>query len=55
MHHQNQPITIVILGADSLVEDILARLLEREGYNVRSLEAHPTGLILFSALRRGRL
>ena len=33
--------TITILGTDTLAEDILARLLEREGYNVRHLEAHP--------------
>ncbi len=37
--------TITILGTEALSEDILARLLEREGYSVRHLEAHPTGLI----------
>ena len=41
MNHQ--PTTIAILGTDALAEDILARLLEREGYHVRHLEAHPTG------------
>jgi DNA-binding response OmpR family regulator len=34
--------TIAILGTDALAEDILARLLEREGYHVRHLEAYPT-------------
>ena len=42
MNHQ-QPTTIAILGASTLVEDILALLLEREGYSTRHLEAHPTG------------
>jgi hypothetical protein len=39
-HHQ--PTTIAILGTNALAEDILARLLEREGYHVRHLEAYPT-------------
>ncbi len=34
--------TIAIVGTDGLAEDILARLLEREGYCVRHLEAYPT-------------
>ena len=34
--------TIAILGTDALAEDILARLLEREGYHVRHLKAYPT-------------
>jgi hypothetical protein len=43
VHHR--PTTIAVLGTDTLVEDILARLLEREGYDVRTLEAHyPTFL-----------
>lgn len=39
-----QPSTVAILGANTLVEDILARLLEEEGYDTRSLEAssYPT-------------
>jgi DNA-binding response OmpR family regulator len=36
---------VAILGTDALVEDILARLLEREGYDVRVLGAYPTGLM----------
>jgi hypothetical protein len=39
---REQPTTIAILGTDALAEDILARLLEREGYHVRHLEAYPT-------------
>jgi hypothetical protein len=35
---------VAILGTDALAEDILARLLEREGYTTRHLEAHPASL-----------
>jgi hypothetical protein len=43
-HPRSAPTTVVvaILGTDALSEDILARLLEREGYHVRHLEAYPT-------------
>jgi hypothetical protein len=44
-HHQHQPTTVAILGAHTLVEDILARLLEEEGYDARILEAYPTGVV----------
>ena len=44
MTHQ-QPTTVAILGADTLAEDILAKLLRDEGYATRVLEAHPTGLV----------
>ncbi len=37
--------TVAIAGANTLVEGILAHLLEEEGYAVRRLEADPTGLI----------
>jgi hypothetical protein len=40
-----RPTTIALVGTDALAEDILARLLEREGYPVRHLEAYPTGLM----------
>jgi hypothetical protein len=44
-HHQ-QRTTIAILGADTLGEDILARLLQQEGYATRHLEAsYPTGFV----------
>jgi hypothetical protein len=35
-------VVVAILGTDALAEDILARLLEREGYHVRHLKAYPT-------------
>jgi hypothetical protein len=34
---------VAIYGTATLSEDILGRLLEREGYHVRHLEAPPTG------------
>jgi hypothetical protein len=37
--------TVAILGTDSLAEDILARLLRREGYDTRILDAHPMGVV----------
>ncbi len=43
--HHHPTTTVAILGTGTLSEDILARLLEREGYAVRHLEAPPTGLI----------
>ena len=45
MLHHYRPTTIAILGADTLAEDILAKLLREEGYSTRLLEAHPTGLV----------
>ena len=42
---RERPTTTAILGPHTLAEDILARLLEHEGYDVRHLEAHPTGLV----------
>ena len=45
---REQPTTttvVAILGANTLVEGILARLLEEEGYSTRHLEAYPTGLV----------
>ena len=44
-HHRRQPTTVAILGADTLAEDILAKLLREAGYSTRLLEAHPTGLV----------
>ena len=45
MRQHHQPTTVVaILGADTLGEDILARLLQQEGYATRLIEAsYPTG------------
>jgi ABC-type antimicrobial peptide transport system permease subunit len=47
MRQHHQPTTVVaILGADTLGEDILARLLREEGYATRLIVApHPTGLV----------
>jgi hypothetical protein len=46
MRQHHQPTTIAILGADTLGEDILARLLREEGYATRLIVApHPTGLV----------
>ncbi len=43
MAHPTSSITpLAILGANTLVEDILERLLEREGYTTGILEAYPT-------------
>ena len=42
-HHQ-QPPTVAILGANALLDRILALLLKDEGYDTKLLEAYPTGL-----------
>ena len=44
-HHQPTTTVVAILGAVTLGEDILARLLQQEGYATRLIEAHPTGLV----------
>ena len=45
-HQHQQPPTVAILGANTLLDRVLARLLEDEGYDTRLLEAsYPTGLI----------
>ena len=45
-HPSSTSATVVaILGPDTLAEDILVRLLEREGYAVRSLGAYPAGVV----------
>ena len=43
MTHQ-QPTTVALLGANTLFDRILARLLKDKGYDTRLLEASPTGL-----------
>ena len=43
MTHQ-KPTTVAILGANTLFDLILARLLKDEGYDTKLLEAYPTGL-----------
>ena len=42
-HRSSTTTTVAILGTDTLSEDILARLLGREGYATRIVEASPTG------------
>jgi hypothetical protein len=42
-YHHQQPPTVAILDANTLVDRILARLLEDEGYDTRLLEPYPTG------------
>jgi hypothetical protein len=42
-HHQH-PTTIAILGPDTMVEAILARLLHKEGYATRLLDPNTTGV-----------
>ncbi len=41
-HPSSATTTIAIVGTGALAEDILARLLEREGYATRHLQAYPT-------------
>ena len=48
----NSTTTVAILGTDTLSEDILARLLGREGYTTRIVEASPTATRSTSALLR---
>ncbi len=46
MQHQNQQrARVAILGANTLLDRILVRLLKDEGYDTKLLEAYPTGLI----------
>jgi hypothetical protein len=44
-HPTSTSTTVAILGTDALAEDILAQLLEREGYAVKILGAYPTGIV----------
>lgn len=45
-HPRSATTTVVaILGPDTLVEDILARLLREKGCDARLLEAYPTGVV----------
>jgi hypothetical protein len=40
----DQPTTIAILGADTVVGRALCALLEGSGYRTRPLDSHPTGV-----------
>ena len=44
-HPSSTTTTIAILGSYTLAEDILAQLLQREGYSTTILEAHPSGVV----------
>jgi hypothetical protein len=42
-HQHQQPTRVAILGANTLFDRILARLLKDAGYDTRLLEASPAG------------
>jgi hypothetical protein len=42
---RDEPTSIAILGANTLLDRVLAQLLKHEGYATKLLEAHPSGLI----------
>jgi hypothetical protein len=42
---REQPTTIAILGADTVVRRALSLLLEGSGYQTRPLDAYPTGVV----------
>jgi hypothetical protein len=41
----NQPTTIAILGADTVVGHALCALLENAGYDIAPVDAYPTGVV----------
>ena len=45
MQHHEQPTTIAILGADTVVGSALCALLEDSGYRITPLDAYPTGVV----------
>ena len=45
MQHRDQPTTIVILGADTVVGRALCLLLEGYGYHTTLLDSYPTGVV----------
>ena len=45
MRHHDQPTTIAILGADTVVGQALCALLEGSGYDTIPLDAYPTGVV----------
>lgn len=45
MREHHQPTTIAILGADTVVGRALSALLGSSGYDIRPLDAYPTGVV----------
>ena len=45
MEHHEQPTTIAILGADTVVGSALCALLEGSGYRTTPIDAYPTGVV----------
>ena len=45
MLHHDQPTTIAILGADTVVGSALCALLEGSGYRTTPIDSHPTGIV----------
>ena len=45
MPHRDQPTTIAILGADTVVGHALCALLEGSGYDTIPLDSYPTGVV----------
>jgi hypothetical protein len=43
--HHDQPTTIAILGADTVVGSALCALLEDSGYRTTPLDSYPTGVV----------
>jgi hypothetical protein len=44
LRHHDQPTTIAILGADTVVGSAICALLEGHGYRIAPIDAHPTGV-----------
>ena len=45
MLHRDQPTTIAILGADTVVGSALCALLEGSGYRITPIDSYPTGVV----------
>ena len=45
MQYHDQPTTIAILGADTVVGRALCALLEGSGYRTVPIDSHPTGIV----------
>jgi hypothetical protein len=45
VRHHDQPTTIAILGADTVVGSALSALLEGSGYRTTPISSYPTGIV----------